>query len=167
MKYLEARPKIRSGDLLAWSHRAWGSWYDLKVQAVRFFTQSEYCHVGIAWRVAGRLFALEAVQPRVRIFPLAKLTPFYWLPMGIHWSPIIEEFALQPVGEPYSENQAVLAFLGKLAIGEDHQWQCAEYAVEVLKACGLDVKCTATPTEVVRAVQKLGSRLELVEGPEA
>ena len=72
-KYSEYRDQIKSGDLLAWSHRGFRSWHDFKVQAVRLFTQSEYSHVGIAWVVGGRVFVIEAVEPRVRIFPLSKL----------------------------------------------------------------------------------------------
>jgi hypothetical protein len=55
MKYEAAREKVKSGDLLAWSHRGWRSWYDIQIQLVRFFTQSEYSHVGIAWVVGGRV----------------------------------------------------------------------------------------------------------------
>jgi len=60
MKYSEVRDTIKSGDLLAWSHRGWRTWYDIKIQAVRFFTQSEFSHVGVAWAVGGRVFVLEA-----------------------------------------------------------------------------------------------------------
>lgn len=35
MKYKEIRPLIKSGDILAWSHRGWKSWYDIKIQFVR------------------------------------------------------------------------------------------------------------------------------------
>lgn len=47
-KYAESRDSIRTGDLLAWSHRGIKSFYDFKVWLVRLFTQSEYTHVGVA-----------------------------------------------------------------------------------------------------------------------
>ena len=119
MRYAAARRRIRSGDLLAWSHRGWGSWYDLQIQAVRMFTRSEYCHVGLAWNVGGRMFVLEAVSAGVRIFPLSRLMPCYWLPLAAAWDGTVEEIALAHVGERYSKWQAVLAGLGMLRQGED------------------------------------------------
>jgi hypothetical protein len=153
-KYQEIRPEIRSGDLFAWSHTSWKSWYDIKIQAVRLFTQSEYCHVGIAWVIGGRVFALEAVQPKVRIFPLSKLTPFYWLPMNAPWDPKTEEYALSIIGEPYSQEQAVAAFINMLKTGKDANWQCAEYVHEVLKTDGIDLGKKATPNAIVLAAQE-------------
>lgn len=153
MKYAEARPRIRSGDLLAWSHRGWGSWYDIQIQMVRFFTRSEYSHVGIAWVVAGRVFVLEAVQTGVRIFPLSRLLPFYWFPLGATWEDEVECWALQQVGEPYSKWQAVLAGLGLLRAGEDNIWQCAEYAQEVARRQGTPLQGPATPAGLVWAAQ--------------
>jgi hypothetical protein len=152
--YENMRSKIRSGDLLVWSHLGWKSWYDFKIQTVRFLMRSEYCHVGVAWAVGGRIFVLEAVIPRVRIFPLSKLTPFYWLPMNLEWKPKTEEFALGRIGEPYSEIQAVKAFLNMLKPGEDAEWQCAEYVNAVLKKEGIDMGDITTPSEIVLAVQE-------------
>ena len=164
MKYSEARSEIKSGDLLAWGHERWGSWYDFKVQAVRMFTRSEYCHVAVAWVVAGRVLVLEAVQPRIRIFPLSSLLPFYWVPLRTVWTEEAEQFALERVGEPYSEWQGVLAYLGRLGAGQDRLWQCAEYALEVLENASVPLAAPATPSAVVRAAQALpGTVLHFVE----
>ena len=163
MSYAAIRDRIRSGDLLSWSHDRWDSWYDFKVQMVRMATQSEYCHVGIAWVTAGRVFVLEAVQPRIRIFPLSSLRPFYWLPMGITWTPELEEFAMVRVGDPYSEWQAMAAFFNHLASGADRVWQCAEYVDQILKTAGINLACKPVPTDIVRAAQRLGAPLELAE----
>lgn len=162
VSYATVRPQIRSGDLLAWSHYGWGSFYDLQIQAVRLFQRSEYCHVGIAWAVGGRVFVLEAVKPKVRIFPLSKLSPFYWSPMSADWNPEGEEFALSNIGGEYSKWQAITAFLNKLKIGEDTKWECAEYVIEVLRRCGIDLDCRATPSAVVLAAQQRGAPLHYV-----
>ena len=53
MKYINFRENIVSGDLLAWTHHGWNSWYNFQIQMVRAFTQSEYSHVGIAWCTGG------------------------------------------------------------------------------------------------------------------
>lgn len=155
MKYAAARPEIKSGDLLAWGHERWNSWYDFKIQLVRMFTRSEYCHVAVTWVVAGRVLVLEAVQPRIRIYPLSKLLPFYWFPLRAVWTEEAERFALERVGDAYSEWQGVLAYIGKLGSGEDRRWQCAEYALEVLENASVSVPAYATPSAVVRAAQEL------------
>ena len=162
MKYADARSLIKSGDLLAWSHRGWGSWYDLQIQAVRIFTRSEYCHVGVAWVIGGRVFVLEAVKPLVRIFPLSKLLPFYWLPLDAPWCVDAEELALSHIGEPYSTLQAINGFLQNLTPGEDSQWQCAEYVATVLRTNGVDLGDTITPSALVLAAQNRGAVMRLL-----
>lgn len=162
--YASSRPAIRSGDLLAWSHRAWGSWYDLQIQAVRIFTRSEYCHVGVAWVVAGRVFVLEAVGQGVRIMPLSRLLPCYWTPLGAAWSAEAEAFALAHVGEPYSKWQAVLAGLRLLRPGADRIWQCAEFAYMTLLAAGITLGPDITPSGMVLAAQLRGAPNFYLEG---
>lgn len=155
--YANHRGEIRSGDLLAWSHRGWGSLYDLQVQAVRMFTRSEYCHVGIAWVIGGRVLVLEAVSAGVRIMPLSSLLPCYWLPLSVAWNWVVEDFALARVGERYSRWQAVLAGLRLLKPGEDRLWQCAEYAWMNLAHAGTDLGPVITPSGLVAAAQRLGA----------
>jgi hypothetical protein len=151
MNYAAARPRIQSGDLLAWSHRGWSTWHDFKVQMVRAFTQSEYSHVATAWVVGGRVLVIEAVMPLVRIYPLSKLGEFYWLPQRAPWMPETEEYALAHVGEPYSQLQAMQAFFHNLK--PDGLWECAELALNIAKQDGIDLGDKATPTAVVRAAQ--------------
>ena len=103
MEYKDYRKNIKSGDLLAWTHRGWKSFYDIQIQAIRFFTQSEYSHVGIAWWSADRLFIIEALPPRVRIFPLSLAGDFYHIDINEPFEKEVEEFALNQVGEEYSK----------------------------------------------------------------
>jgi hypothetical protein len=163
MKYLDHRHKIRSGDLLAWTHREWGSWYDLQVQAVRFFTQSEYSHVGVAWVIAGRVFVIEAVGAGVRIFPLSRLLPCYWVPLRACWTARAEEYAMAHVGEPYSKLQAVAGFLKLLKPGADHRWQCAELTLSIERAAGVYLGPVATPAAVVQAALETETSLNYLE----
>lgn len=157
MRYAEARSRIHSGDLLAWSHRGWGSWYDVKAQAVRIFRRSEYCHVGAAWAFGGRVLVLEAVRKGVRIFPLSLLLPFYWLPAKMEWAKELEAWAMSQVGKDYSEWQAVLAGIGKLDVGKDEIWQCAEFYWILAQRSGIELPPGATPDEVVLSMKARGS----------
>jgi len=154
VQYTSVRPNIKSGDLLAWSHHGWDSWHNLKVQAVRMATRSEYSHVAMAWITGGRVMVLEAVMPRVRIFPLSLLLPCHWYPLGLEWTKETEDAALECVGEPYSQKQAIAAFFGHLVLGGDRAWQCAEY---VIQRNGAGFQCQAVPAAIVLTAQERGS----------
>jgi hypothetical protein len=162
VKYSDARGRIRSGDLIAQSHRGWGSFHDFKVQMVRAFTQSEYSHAATAWTIGNRVFVIEAVMPLVRIYPLSKLGEFYWIPLQAAWSPQTEALALDKVGQPYSQLDAIEAFF-RLP-NADGKWECAELARAIALSDGINLGDTATPTAVVKAAQQRpGAQTFLVE----
>ena len=162
MKYDDVRNQIRSGDLLAWSHRGWNSLYDIKIQLVRMFTQSEYSHVGTAWVVGGRVFVIEAVKPKVRIYPLSKLGSFYHIPMGAQWKLETEELAIKHVGEKYSEFDALVAFF--LPLGPQKVSECAALVLNIMRADGIDLGNRATPDAVVYQAQLYGYPTYYVQG---
>ena len=164
MKYEQARPMIRSGDVLAWSHRGIHSWHDLKIWFVRMFTRSEYSHVGTAWVVGSRVFVIEAVMPKVRIYPLSKLGDFYWLQMGAYWRKATETLALSFVGDDYSQLQAMVSPF--ITPPDDRRWECAELVATVARQDSIDLGAVYTPSEVVLAAQKRGAPLTYVDGGE-
>lgn len=160
MNYADIRSEIKSGDILAWGHDDWNNIYDLQIQAVRVFTQSEYSHVGLAWVVGGRVFVIESVVPKIRIVPLSNMLEdgVYWLPQKVSMSEAELEFALSKVGVGvYSKWQAMMAQLRRLTIGADNLWQCAEFVIECRKLSGVSLGDKATPAEVVKAAQENGS----------
>jgi hypothetical protein len=161
--YADVRAQLRSGDLLAWSHRPWRTIGDIKSQIVRMVTRSEYSHVGVCWVIAGRVFVIEAVKPKVRIYPLSKLSPFYWMPLGAVWAATTEEAALEHVGVDYSEMAAVQAFLGRLSSGSVAE--CAALVINVMTREGIDLGTRATPDAVVLAAQMLGVPTLLIAAP--
>lgn len=162
MKYQEIRPLIKSGDLIAQGHKGWGSLYDIQIQIVRIFTRSEYSHVAIAWVIGGRVFVIEAVTQGIRIFPLSRLTPFYWIPMNADWTAEAEEFALKNIGEPYSKWECIKAFFEPLT--NNGLWQCAKWSDAVLEKLGIDLGDRVTPTDIVRsALSRYGSNLVFIE----
>ncbi len=155
------RPKLRSGDMVAWSHRPWRTWYDFQIQMVRMFTRSEYCHVGCIWRAEGRVFVIEAVTPKVRIFPLSKLLPFWVLPMEMNWTEEVAEFALSTVGAEYSKLQAIESFFHPPKA--DNVWQCAELYRSISEVAGFSLGDDVTPSGIVLAAQRMGAQTILVE----
>lgn len=166
MRYEDARATIKSGDLIAQSHRAsmFSSWYDFKIGIVRMMCKSEYSHVAIAWTVADRVFVLEAVSGGVRIFPMSRIGEFYLMPLNLFFDEETEIYALAQVGAPYSQWEAIKAFFGPVD-GKNNAWECAEYVHLVLKFAGVDLGQVATPTAVVRAAQLQGAICTLICNP--
>lgn len=164
MRYNDIRNHIRPGDVIACSHEGWGSWSDIESQIVRIATRSEYTHVGIAWPIAGRVMIIEAVVPEIRIFPLAKLLPFYWISLGGEFTAKAEEFALSRVGEEYSKWEAIKGYFGGTDLNNGH-WQCAEFVQAVLRVNGTlpRGRTKATPTDLVRCFLESGSSLVMVK----
>ena len=162
MKYEDIRQSIRSGDLLAFSHGSFRSWAEFKTLMVRVFTASTYSHVGVAWRVAGRVFILEAVKPKVRIYPLSLSGDFFLIPTRANWSSESENFAMDHIGVNYSELRAMRAYFGKLPDGEVDE--CAAYAREVLKRAGVDLGLLSKPDTVVAMAQLSGETIFVENG---
>lgn len=166
MNYTDARGTLKSGDIIALSHKEWSSWYDLRVQLVRIFTESEYSHVGIVWAFAGRMFIIESVEPVVRIYPISNLAEkgFYHIPTTIEMTDKELEFLMSKVGvAKYSKWQAILAYLSKLKIGEDEYYECAELLIVARALSGLSLGGKATPSAIVQDLLETGHTLTFVK----
>ena len=160
-KYSEYRSNIKSGDLLVWSHTSWKTLHDIKIQLVRFFTQSEYAHCGVAWVVGSRVFVLEAREPCVRIFPLSKLGNFYHLPLKAPWSTSTEEKALSYIGAEYKQLHAIKAFFKPLDKGDVSE--CAALALAILENDGIYLGDRSTPDALVKQAQLYGNPTYYIE----
>ena len=147
--YLDEREKIQSGDLLIWSQEKLETLSDLIPYIVRFFTMSDYNHVGIAWKVEGRLFVIEATLPEIRIHPVSKRRPFYYIPMGVKMDDKGLNYLLNLIGKDYSIRQAVLALFGKSLKDE---YICTELAKEFYNLYGVDVGEDLTPGGMVHNI---------------
>jgi hypothetical protein len=162
MQYSVARSKIKSGDLIAFSHGSWKSWSDIKTNMIRIFTRSAFSHVGIAWVVGGRVLILEAVMPKIRIYPLSLLGDFYHLPQKAKWKKETEEYALSKIGTDYSQYVAVSAFFSP--VEDENVQQCCAYAIEVMEREGIDLGPMARPDTVVQKALDNGSSMVFVKG---
>jgi len=159
MKYKDARPHIKTGDLLAWSHKGLKSWYDFQVMMVRAFTRSEYSHVGIAVVLNRRVFILEAVSSGVRLFPLSRELPFYWIKRPEPLPKQSLEYGFQQIGAPYeSKWQMVLAALTGKSLNGNKRMQCSELVKNIYQ---IDVE--ETPTAIVQWALEYWGPLEYVD----
>ncbi len=170
MQYADMRHKIKSGDLIALTHKEWDSLHDLQVQVVRIGTRSEYCHICVAWVVLDRVFVIESVTPLVRLLPLSNLqdSGFYWCPVGADY-PMTEaelRLGLKWVGRgQYSKWDAIQGQLGTLAVGEDDKFMCAELTLLMRGLSGLDLAGTdhkITPSSEIEQAQMKGYPVFLV-----
>lgn len=168
MLYADARPLIKSGAVIALTHKRAKSFYDLQVWGVRFATASEYAHVAIAWEIGGRLFVIESVVPFIRIVPLSSLAAegFYLLPSSIPMSDAELEFALSKVGNgAYSKWEAIKAQFKAIEIGKNDEWECAEFVITARRLSGDDLGNKATPAAVVQAaLERPNASLFFVQG---
>lgn len=164
MKYDDVRSQIKTGDLLAWSAGGWSNWHDIQVNLVRMFTKSEYSHVGIAWVSLDRVFILEAVGAEVRMFPLSRELPFYWIPRPKVLGLAAVEWAFSKLGNRYeSKLRMVINFILGCEQRDDDRWQCSEYVLGILRADGEELTHDETPTGVVKAAMQRWGSLTFVE----
>jgi len=134
---------------------------------VRLFTLSRYVHVGIAYRMDGRLWLLEAVTPLVRMVPLSHFADegFDVLSMRKGMAQAEREAAIGQVGRVrYSKWQAVLGFLRRLKLGRDALTQCCEYVIVHRALSGVDLGPAAVPADVVDRALALGAKCWSVKG---
>lgn len=161
VEYKKHREMIQSGDLLAWSGNYKGP--TLIREIIRFFSVSEYSHVGNALRMDGRLYVVEATINAIRLVPLSEKDEFYHIPMNIDWKEEYTDRLLRYVGLKYSWMDAIRAYLG-IDVKDDDKWQCAELANHFFKSIGLDFGKNLTPSRLVRQVlRQTNSPIYLVE----
>ena len=128
--YLELRPQIKTGDILAWRGTSIVSWVISKR------TKSPYTHVGIAWVVGSRVLVLQADPGRgVDVAPLSKNIPVYWIQADAPLSEHALGIALHKLQTPYSILNAIRAGIG---LRPKHGGMpCVHYANKVLKHNGV------------------------------
>ena len=148
MNYVKARTKIKTGDLLFWSHGSFKSWHDIEVLIVRAATLSEYSHVGFAWVVNGRVFVIHAISRGVCIEPLSNQGSFYWLPMDVEFSDDVLDKAFR--------------FLGRLKPGADKSWMCAELMSWFYEQAGYVLSREITPAGIAKAALSNGKTIQYI-----
>jgi hypothetical protein len=156
--YKDHRDEIQSGDLLVWSRDNLSPLSNAYLKIIRFATSSEYAHVGIAIRIFGRLFVLEATTPYIRLAPVSLKDEFYHIPMKIEWQNHYNDYLFSYIGCLYSIADAIRAYLGK-TVKDDNRWQCVELAMDFYRKLGMDFGDNYTPTKFVKTV------LEVTEKP--
>lgn len=147
VNYTDARPLIKSGDMLLWRDHPGGSvrsiierWF------VRHACASPYTHIGVALVQNGRVSVMDITTKGCAPRPLSGNPDFDWIagPRVLTQEDI--DFAATFWGEMvYDRWQAILGQLKALVIGADMRGQCAEYALMIWRHAGFAPTNTATP----------------------
>lgn len=147
--YSDMRIFLHTGDLLAWSTDRTTFWSRMLTTFVRFFTLSEFAHVGIAYRDDnGRVYVLEATIPTIQMRLLSEVKGFYHVPMQIQWNDDLDVYLKHYTGKPYSLMDCIRGYLGHTDPSDD-KWQCAELCNDFYKHAGIDLGDNYTPSKVV------------------
>mgnify|MGYP001168845010 CR=1 FL=1 len=164
MKYADFRPLIKTGDLLAFSHTAKGTFYDFQIHMVRKATESEFSHVGIAYVANGRVFILEAIGSGVRMFPLSRYLPFYHVTNPIELSEKALNWAFETLGAEYESKLLMLVkSIVNIKLNDNKRFQCSEYVNGIYAENNQFLTDVDTPSAIViNAISKFGS-LSFVE----
>ena len=164
MNYTDIRDQIKTGDLIGFTHKGWLGWYNFKVQMVRMFTRSEYSHVAIAYVMNDRVFILEAVGAEVRLFPLSRELPFYWLNNPKKATQPAIDYGFSVLGLKYeSQLMMALSFVFGFSLKHNKRMQCSELANNWFKANGQELTTSDTPTAVMQAALSKWPSMQFVE----
>lgn len=163
LSYKIARENLRTGDMVVFSKRKFTGMSGLITFLVRFFTMSDYNHVGIVWFVGGRYFLIEAQVPEVKITPLSKMGSFFYIPMVLDVKESHLDQLLEKVGEEYSELEALKAYLKKSDM-TNNKWICVELVRFFYELFDMKLDDCFTPSDLVREIMtKYGKQLIYVE----
>lgn len=163
VSYSAHKSLLRTGDLIVFSANKFKGLGGLISFIVRFFTMSEYNHVGVLWITNGRYFLIEAQVPKVKVTPLSDVGSFYYMSMGLEPSEPQMNELLAKVGEEYSKWEAILAYFKKSDMN-NKKWICVELARFFYNLFNIDLSDCYTPSDLVTTLlQDYGKKLVYVE----
>jgi hypothetical protein len=139
MKYATIRPYIKSGDLLFFRGTGLMAWL------VRVWTNSDYSHVGMAWRIGGRILILECRPTHGGVTISRALSDELGDKITVvstyaNWNSGSEERALEYLGKSYGWWSAIRGGFGYAPTSKSVD--CAEFCAYVLR---LPIICAETP----------------------
>jgi len=151
VEYPDKRSDIKSGDLLVWSNYSNSTVNYILLSIVRYFTMSEYAHVGIAMWDKGRLYVVEAVYPKITANILSESDSFYHIPMKVEWKEEYYQYLKNKIGERYSFIEVFRSYFN-IKLKDNKQWQCVELANKFYKLTGYYLGEEYTPSKFVNNI---------------
>lgn len=144
----DMRPRIQSGDLLAWGSDNNSVKTHVTTTGIRLLTVSEYSHVGIAVREPEGAMVVEATIPLIHQRKLTERTGFYHIPMGLSWNADLDRYLKHYIGKHYGLLDCFRGYLGHVDPSDD-RWQCAELCNDFYRYAKIDLGAAYTPSTLV------------------
>ena len=153
--YSEIRSEIKTGDLIAWNDAEIDSFFGFVLYLYQKILKANYTHVGVALRIGGRIFIVEATPPEVRLIPLKMTSDFYHIKANVKANPQNQiKFLLATLGTRYSLWDMVKAVfkLGR----SNNDFYCSELAGHFYNEFGhlTDRDVGFSPDTIVNAMVK-------------
>lgn len=161
---MATREDIQSGDLLAWKTDTRSGLSRAFLKVIRWVTRKKLAHTGIALRMNGELFVLEATMPFVRLLPIRDDETFYWVKTDVTLNQDSWNFAMEVIGLLYSLRDSIASIFG-WTVEDNDIWQCVEICQEMLLLSGLTVDSRLIPGEFVDEVSRLTGNPIVKIGP--
>ena len=161
--YKDMRNNVSSGDLLIWEDSEESLVSRIILKCIRLFTKQQYGHVGIAWRVGGRLLCVEAVPSGIRIWPVSEFDRFFYVETGMTFKDKDADWLLDKVGQPYPLN-SLFRSIFKLQPKVGDNLNCVELSTRFYQQAGYQIGDTYTPGDLVeRFVNDFKCPLTLID----
>lgn len=151
--YSEIRSKIKTGDLIATDEAPIDSFFGLVLSLYQKILGAKYTHVGVAVRMGGRVFVVEATPPEVRLVPISMFGDFKLIQTEMKDNENAQlEFLFASLGKKYSIFDMLKGTLG--ITGDNSDYYCSELAGDFYNSFGYitDRKAGHSPDSIVEAV---------------
>lgn len=145
---------VKTGDILAWKRDRRNKLSNIFIKAIRFFTGGDFGHIGVAIRIFGYLFVLEASLPLVRLSLVRVQEEVFLIRMPREADQPVVDWLVRLVGLSYGIRDALRALRGTIS-KKDDEWQCGEIVLEFCRLMGYtlnDQDIAFTPDEIVDAL---------------
>lgn len=155
--YSEIQKELQTGDLVCWRVNNFNNFFTFVLFLYHKFFKATYSHVAVVLRLGERVFAVEAVYPKVRVIPLHMLKNFYVYRLGISEKESHIDVLLRHIGKNYSLFDLVKNMLAVRSTTEE--LFCSELAYDFFESIGFFEASTdefdevlITPDELVKMV---------------
>lgn len=100
--YSDILKELQTGDLLCWRVNNFNNFFTFVLFLYHKLFKVTYSHVAVVLRLGDRVFAVEAVHPKVRIIPLHMLKNFYVYRLNLEPRKSFIDILLRHIGKDYS-----------------------------------------------------------------
>ncbi len=151
--YSKMRNEIKTGDLIAYDTEEITSFFGFVLYFYQKILKAKYTHVGVAVRMGGRVFLVEATPPEVRLVPLAMCGNFYHIETNMEANEqSVMTNLFSHLGKKYSIFDLIKSKIG--LSNNTNDLYCSELAGDFYNTFGYltDRKVGTTPDSIVEAV---------------